>query len=681
MTESKDQAKTPPAVWVVGDWHYWPDSGRLLRGDEEQRLSSQQNQVFALLVNQAPDMVERETFMDQVWSGKIVNEDALSRTIAELRKTLGDSAAQGKYIKTIPKKGYRLNLQPEPLAERRQRLVLFTVMGVMLFLVGGWAWWFVHHQPWAERLTRAVANATRLTADPGMEQHSQLSADGSQLIFVRHQPDSQIVIRSVADANQQQLIELARHRLAAPVLLTGDQRVFFTATDQQHCYLMSVHTMTQARQEWGSCVFNSESRLLSGHDAAGLLIYSDRTEDEQVAIFQWHPQTAERRQLTKPDNSSQQDWSGRLSPDQRWLSFTRGNQSVRNLWLKNLASGTEQPLTHGEHYSVSHSWVDDEHIIYDSDVNGSRQLWLINIHDQQTQPLGGYGAQHPSIDVSGQTLSFQVVNYEANIWQQDLDSGEITRLVHSNKYDNYPAFSPDGGAFVYSSNRQDLGSIWLYDWASGEDRLLLSLDGAKLTRPDWTSDGSGVLITVNDASGYWTLLYDLASGDKQALPFSINHHSAMQHQGAWYALAKSTELEHRILVWKDGKQFILPLQAVSRFRLLANGHLVFSRADRDGLFAYDQQTQQESVLLADFPASALNMWTTANLSVYHDQGGEEAGTWRLDTATGEHLRVSNHRAYSVGTSMAVDPQERTLLLVSTDRAESDVFLADLEEHQ
>ena len=680
MTESTDQAKAP-TVWVVGDWHYWPDSGRLQRGDEEQRLTSQQNQVFALLINQAPDMVERQSFMDQVWSGKIVNEDALSRTIAELRKTLGDSAALARYIKTIPKKGYRLNLQPEPLAERRQRHVLLIGLATLLLLVSGWAWWSVHHQPLAERLIRAVANATRLTADPGMEQHSQLSADGSQLSFVRHQPDSQIVIRSVADANQQQLVELARHRLAAPVLLAGDQRVYFTATDRQRCYLMSVHVTTQVHQEWGSCVFNSESRLLSGHDRAGLLIYSDRTEDDQVAIFQLHPATGERRQLTNPTNNSQQDWSGRLSPDQRWLSFTRGNQSVRNVWLKNLASGAEHPLTHGEHYSVSHSWVDDEHIIYDSDVNGSRQLWLINIHDQQTQPLGGYGAQHPSIDQSGQTLSFQVVNYEANIWQQDLGSGEIKRLVHSNKYDNYPAFAPDGGAFVYSSNRQDLGSIWLYDVATAEDRLLLSLEGAKLTRPAWTSDGSGVLITVNDASGYWTLLYDLNSGEQQALPFSINHHSAMQHQGTWYALAKSAELEQRILLWHDGQQTTLPLQAVSRFRVLANGQLVFSRADQDGLFLYDQQTQQESVLLAGFPASALNVWTTANLAVYHDQGGEEAGTWRLDTTTGQHVRVSNYRAYSVGTSMAVDPQEQRLLLVTTDRAESDVFVADLQENQ
>jgi DNA-binding winged helix-turn-helix (wHTH) protein/dipeptidyl aminopeptidase/acylaminoacyl peptidase len=670
-----------PVVWVVGDWHYWPDSGRLKNGDAEQRLSRQQNQVFALLVDRAPDMVERETFMAHVWTGKIVNEDALSRTIAELRKTLGDSAARAQYIKTIPKKGYRLNLQPEPLAKRRQRHGILSALVILLLFVSGWTWWLMNHEPLGEQLIRALANASRLTADPGMEQHSQLSADGSQLSFVRHGPDSQLVIRSVADANQQHVVELPRHRLAAPVLFSDDQRVFFTATDRQQCYLMSVDLVTRHHEEWGGCVYNSESRLLSGHDEAGLLIYSDRTADDQVAIFQLHPLSGERRQLTMPDNSSLQDWSGRLSPDQRWLSFTRGNQSVRNLWLKNLASGAEQPLTRGEHYSVSHHWLDDEHIIYDSDVNGSRQLWLINIHDQQTQPLGGYGAQHPSTDRSGGLLSFQIVSYEANIWQQDLASGAFTRLVHSNKYDNYPAFAPDGQSFVYSSNRQDLGSIWLSDARSGEDRLLLSIDGAKLSRPAWTNDGSGVLITVNDDNGYWTLLYDLASGEQQALPFSNSHHSAMQHQGAWYALAKSATLEQRILVWHAGEERLLPITAVSRFRILANGQLVYSRADQQGLFVYDPQTGTESLLLADFPANALNLWTTANLAVYHDQGGDEPGTWRLDTTTGEHTRISNHRAYSVGTSMAVDPQEQRLLLVRNDRAESDVFLATLEDDQ
>jgi DNA-binding winged helix-turn-helix (wHTH) protein/Tol biopolymer transport system component len=681
MSAQATQRHNKPVAWVIGDWQYWPDACRLQKGTKEQRLTSQQNQVLCLLVKAAPQVVSREQFMDQVWAGKIVNEDALSRTIAELRKALGDSASQARYIKTIPKKGYQLHSPPEPLTEQHKRQGRQLIMLLLLMVAGGLSWWALNHQSLSEQLVLSLANASRLTADPGMEQHSQLSADGSQLRFVKNgRSGSQIVIRSVRDANQQQLIELPRHRLASPVQFSGDQRVFFTARDQQHCYLKSHNLTTGLFTDWGSCVFNGESRLLNGDEATGWLLFSAWTdEDDRVAVFSLDPASGARQQLTRPADSGEQDWSGQLSPDGNWLSFSRGNQSVRNLWLRNMASGTERPITSGEHYSVSHQWLDEAHIIYDSDVNGSRQLWLLNIDDLSTTPLGGYGAQHPSVNQDRTLLSYQLVSYEANIWEYRVGEDSLTRLIHSNKYDNYPAFAPDGGAFVFSSNRQDLGSIWLYDRASATERLLLSLPDAKLTRPSWTADGQAVLMTVNDESGYWSLSYDLASESWQRLPFTHANHSAMAHQGSWYALARSAEVDQQVLVLTNGQQSVLPMQAVSRFSLLSDGRVVYTRSDADGLFVYHPLTRQSELLLADFPAAALNLWTTVNQSVYYDRGGSQAGTWRLDATTGEQVLITTQRAYSVGTSLAVDPQEQRLLLVRTDRAESDVFLAKLQE--
>jgi len=667
-------------VWTLADWRYWPDTGKLQQGKQRQQLTHQQNQVLTLLLDSAPAVVSREHFLEQVWVGKIVNEDALSRTIAELRKALGDSAAQARYIKTIPKKGYQLNVRPEPWLERQRRQWLRVAAVSLLLLAGGLSWWSLFQQPLTGRLVNAVANASRITADPGMEQHSTLSADGQWLSYVNNSSAGhQIVIRSLTDTNLQHTIELPRHRLASPVQLSADERIFFTARDQSSCYLKSYHPETRAFTDWGGCVFNGESRLLNGHEPSGLLLYSAKTAEQRVAIFQLDPQSAERQQISWPSNISEQDWSAQLSPDGQRLSFSRGNQSVRNLWVRDLQLGKSYQVTSGEHYSVSHQWLDDEHIIYDSDENGSRQLWLLNVNDLSATALGGDGAQHPAFDQQRSMMSFQKVSYEANIWLQDFRTGELKRVIHSNKYDNYPAFAPDGSSFVFSSNRQDLGSIWKYDLTSGNEYLLLSIPGAKLTRPAWADDGQAVLMTVNDDSGYWTLRYDLSSGSHQRLPFTHANHSPMSHQGDWYALASDGELNQRVLTWDAGTQHGLPMKNISRFRVLDDGRVVYTHTNQDGLFIFDSRNQQSDVLLADFPAASLNLWTTVNQAVYFDRGGVRAGTWKLDITSGHLSQVTSNRAYSVGVSMAVDRAEQQMLLVRTDRAESDVFLANLKE--
>ncbi len=193
-------------TWLLGEWQYLPDSRLLKKGNIEQRLSQQLNQVLLLLIKRAPQVVTRQQFLDVIWSNKFVNEDALSRSIAELRKLLGDSASEARYIKTIPKKGYQLVQLIEPVKTRNNRrfkTVLMTLMAVLLLMS---AYWLNRKDPTVNLLQEAVANASRVTALPGMEKQSILSHDGQSLIYVKDTPlNSQIIIESVADAKKKEL--------------------------------------------------------------------------------------------------------------------------------------------------------------------------------------------------------------------------------------------------------------------------------------------------------------------------------------------------------------------------------------------------------------------------------------------------------------------------------------------
>lgn len=80
----------------------------MTRGSEECRLRPKVMEVLVLLANHPNRVLTKEEILDQVWHSRFVAESALTRTVAELRRALGDDAGTPRYVETIPKRGYRL---------------------------------------------------------------------------------------------------------------------------------------------------------------------------------------------------------------------------------------------------------------------------------------------------------------------------------------------------------------------------------------------------------------------------------------------------------------------------------------------------------------------------------------------------------------------------------------------
>ncbi len=64
--------------------------------------------VLAHLHARAGEVVSREDLIRSVWEGRPVVDEVVSRCIAALRRELGESARNPRYIETVPKRGYRL---------------------------------------------------------------------------------------------------------------------------------------------------------------------------------------------------------------------------------------------------------------------------------------------------------------------------------------------------------------------------------------------------------------------------------------------------------------------------------------------------------------------------------------------------------------------------------------------
>jgi DNA-binding winged helix-turn-helix (wHTH) protein len=84
-----------------------PADRRLLQDGEAIELNARSLDALTLLVSEQGRMVSKDRFLEDVWRGIPVTDEALTQCIKTLRKQLGDDAASPRFIETVPKHGYR----------------------------------------------------------------------------------------------------------------------------------------------------------------------------------------------------------------------------------------------------------------------------------------------------------------------------------------------------------------------------------------------------------------------------------------------------------------------------------------------------------------------------------------------------------------------------------------------
>lgn len=84
-----------------------PDNRRLTRDGAVVELNARYLDALALLVREQGQLVSKERFLEEVWQGVPVTDEALTQCIRTLRKQLGDDAGNPRFIETVPKHGYR----------------------------------------------------------------------------------------------------------------------------------------------------------------------------------------------------------------------------------------------------------------------------------------------------------------------------------------------------------------------------------------------------------------------------------------------------------------------------------------------------------------------------------------------------------------------------------------------
>ena len=114
----------PAASWidtgfVLANWEVRPRHGTLQRRDptasETLKVEPRVMAVLTCLARHVGEVVTRDEFSEEVWGGRVVSDEALSRCISVLRQVFADDSREPRFIRTIARIGYTLVPTPTPL--------------------------------------------------------------------------------------------------------------------------------------------------------------------------------------------------------------------------------------------------------------------------------------------------------------------------------------------------------------------------------------------------------------------------------------------------------------------------------------------------------------------------------------------------------------------------------------
>jgi TolB-like protein/Tfp pilus assembly protein PilF len=110
-------SKREQSSYEFGPFRLDAPERRLLRDGKAVPLAPKVFDTLLALIENSGRLVGKEDLISRLWPDTFVEEATLARNISDLRKALGDSSVEARYIETVPKRGYRFAADVKELTD------------------------------------------------------------------------------------------------------------------------------------------------------------------------------------------------------------------------------------------------------------------------------------------------------------------------------------------------------------------------------------------------------------------------------------------------------------------------------------------------------------------------------------------------------------------------------------
>jgi len=180
-----------------------------------------------------------------------------------------------------------------------------------------------------------------------------------------------------------------------------------------------------------------------------------------------------------------------LSPDGKKIIVSAGYEADANLWILDVARGTQTRLSRGDEWEYEPVWTPDgKRVVYHHrPPDGASTIRITNADGSGEPGILVEGDQF-SLSPDGKYLIFSKSEEPAktDLWLLELGAeAEPVPLVRTASNGRHTRVSPDNGTLAYVSDESGRNEVYLKHFPSGEGKWQVSLDGGSL--PRWSPKG------------------------------------------------------------------------------------------------------------------------------------------------------------------------------------------------
>lgn len=524
----------------VSEQQLWRDGG-------EVTLTPKAFGVLLTLVRNHGHVVEKDIFMREVWAESFVEEKNLTDNISVLRQTLIDDAKEPRYIKTVPRRGYRfvgnvIEVRDEDvelvIAERTQARVVIeeehdslppatgeiaarvetrrpppvrwpfsikktvvAMLALMLAVSAGAFLWQRNRANGKASLPLPAAITVPLTSFPDEEFGPALSPDGKLVAYSWKggtKTDVSIYVQQVGAGTPLRLSPVSGYEGGATWSPDGRYVAFSRGVlDQDRNGMFLIPALGGPERRLFAAVFVGP--LDWSRDGKYIVFcWKSRVQEAfRVAVLTFD--TLEVRTLTSPADPTYGDLKAVLSPDGQTISFIRNTGDSSELFSMPFNGGEPRQLTFDRRRIDGLAWTNDgRELIFSSNRSGGYNLWRMPARGGEPVQVEGSGsdAHEPSISRSGNRLTYSRQIVDTNIWRVAADPGSREpprRLVASTHPDDNARYSPDGRKIAFQSRRTGSRELWVCDSDGANQLQLTNFNGPITMNPRWSPDGRQIV--------------------------------------------------------------------------------------------------------------------------------------------------------------------------------------------
>jgi Tol biopolymer transport system component/DNA-binding winged helix-turn-helix (wHTH) protein len=559
------------------------------RVDLEDRLVSRQGtavpleptqfEVLSVLVREAGHLVPRKDLIEAVWKDTYVDEGSLTVTISMLRRKLGDTPSQPRYIETVRKSGYRfvapvtrqprntsgMNIAESPLSQplrpatlswhrsRSRGGLTIAMVGALIAVVTVWYW------SAAEVIREGTPAAVPLYPFGGIQDDPSFSPDGAQVAFSWRPPQSDNEDIFVLRIGELDATRLTSHsgRDHSPAWSPDGRQIAFIRRKGSSAEILLIspaggpeHKVVETQGT--SVVWSADSQALA---------FVDRAASGDVhGIFLVPAAGGRKRQVTFPAGErTYGDSLPAVSPDGGTLAFVRhATYDVADIFVQPLDGGKARRLTFDKRQIRGLAWISGgKELIFSSNRDGRHRLWRVNASGTRQPTVVEGVTDARTVAASGSRLVYQAFteDYNIRVLNREADgtwnASKPSIFAASIRDEQSPRVSPDGHRLSFVSDRSGWFELWVCAYPEGSNcRQLTSFRQGYVGSPSWSPDSQRIAFDarVDGNADIYVVRADGGQPVRFTDAISVESKSSWSRDGRWVYLRSDRTGTHQI--WK-----------------------------------------------------------------------------------------------------------------------------------